>query len=382
MDQRLSTRKRKANTLFEDYVLEGKEGEFIRNLSEDITRKTNCSKKDIDDVVEALSKEFDNNENRSVGMLLKDLEKIPINGGSRKKKGGFIGGINHYGLILYLITDAMNKGTEEVIKASIEILRKGVQVLELLSNKDGCAEMFLYELLGKKIFDFFKFYLLGFLSLELVQQNPLTVLNKSLEVFFLLMKHSTQGIGMTMTSIAGYLIYHYSKYYGSKLKDSSNEKLKEITEVLNDISELESDRVVEIVNTKAVNLKEKLVKFNASLEEDPATREELMMKIGLGVTGQHLKDVQDKIKEFDTTMTQEELKEKLEELAMPVAEQVDEPVPERSPEAVVEAVDEAVDEAVNEAVVGGKRKRKTNKKRSKKISKSKKTTRKNRKGKK
>lgn len=374
MDQRLSTRKRKANTFFEEYVLEGKEGEFIRNLSEDITRKTNCSKKEIDDVVEALSKEFDNNETRSVDMLLKDLEKIPINGGSRKKKGGFIGGINHYGLILYLIADAMNNGTEEVIKASIELLRKGVQVLELLSNKDGCAEMFLRELLGKKILDFFKFYLVGFLSLELVQQNPLTVLNKLLELFVLLMKHSTQGIGITMTTIVGYLIYHYSGYYGSKLKDSSNEKLKEITEVLNDISELDSDRVVEIVNTKAVNLKEKLVKFNASLNEDPATHEELMKKIGLGVTGQHLKDVQDKIKEFDTTMTQEELIAKLEELeqvAIPFAEPVNEQDPEQAPEQVDEPF-----------VEGGKRKRKTNKKRSKKISKTKKTTRKNRKGKK
>ena len=343
-----------------------------------------CDYSQVKGVVDELSETFANLKVKDKAALLDELDDLSgtfadlgINK-RRKMNGGGIS-ISGTGLILYLIKDAMEVGIKEVKDASFDILSKGLIILEqtanLVSNNNGCAEQFLYQLLGDRLMAFFKFYLLGVFSQEAIQQNPLIILNKLLELFIFLVNHSQHGIGITLTTTCGYLIYHYSSYYGKTLKDNADTSLNSISNILTEISEADSEKVVENVNSKAMELTKKLKAYNESINKESATHKDLMRKIGLGLTGQHLKDIEYKIKDITSVMTQEQLKTKLEELDdLPEPEQV--PVPETVPE--------TVPVSVFDGLTGGKRKgkRKTKKNASKKSNKLKKNARKSRKVKK
>ena len=51
-------RKRTRSSKFDDYILEGKEGDFVANLRQRIEKKHSCDKAEIDDVINELASEF------------------------------------------------------------------------------------------------------------------------------------------------------------------------------------------------------------------------------------------------------------------------------------------------------------------------------------
>ena len=246
-------RKRKISSKFDDYILEGKEGDFVANLRQNIEKNPSCNKYELDKVLQDLDNEFQNLELKDDNTLIAELKNLSISGGSKKMKGGFTG-LSSYALILYLIGDAIKEGAEKTKEMAIDVLQKGVQLLELLSNKDGCAEQFLYQLLGKKLMDFFKFYLLGLLSMEAVKSNPLILLNQLTTLLPLIAKYGTKGIGMTMVTGVGYLIYHFVNHYSVPLGDGATKKVEELNKLLTTIHGATSEDVVVKVETKVNDL--------------------------------------------------------------------------------------------------------------------------------
>ena len=307
-------RKRKISSKFDDYILEGKEGDFVANLRQNIEKNPSCNKYELDKVLQDLDNEFQNLELKDDNTLIAELKNLSISGGSKKMKGGFTG-LSSYALILYLIGDAIKEGAEKTKEMAIDVLQKGVQLLELLSNKDGCAEQFLYQLLGKKLMDFFKFYLLGLMSMEAVKSNPLILLNQLTALLPLVAEYATKGVGMTIVSIIGFLIYHFVDHYKDKLTKGGKDKLKIFDEALTAIHEATSEEVVGTVESKVGKLKtaaEKLHKeLTSSMTEEG--RNEFMEEIGNNLTEKQrfLDNANDYVGNINETMNMEELHKKI-----------------------------------------------------------------------
>lgn len=307
-------RKRTLPSKFDDYILEGKEGEFVANLRQRIENKPSCDKAEIDDVINELAGEFQKLEMKDDNTLIAELKNLSLSGGSKKMKGGFTG-ISSYALILYLIADAIKQGTEKTKDIAIEVLQKGVQLLEFLSNKDGCAEQFLYQLLGKKLMDFFKFYLLGLMSMEAVKSNPLILLNQLTALLPLVAEYGTKGLGMTIVTSVGYLIYHFVNHYKDKLTGGVNEKLEKMNKVLTSIHEAKSEEVVEKVESKVSELKTAVEELHneltSSMSEEDRTK--FMKEIGNNLTEEQrfLEEAKTRVRNFENTMTIDELHKKM-----------------------------------------------------------------------
>lgn len=307
-------RKRTLPSKFDDYILEGKEGEFVANLKRNIENKHSCDKAEIDTVMNELANEFQKLESKDDATLIDELKNLSINGGGKKMKGGFTG-VSSYALILYLVADAMKQSVEKTKDIAMDVLQKGVQLLELLSNKDGCAEQFLYELFGKKMMDFFKFYLIGVLSTEAVKSNPLVLLKQLTTLLPLIAKYGTKGIGMTIVTSVGYLIYHFVNHYKDKLTGGVNEKLKELNNILTSIHEANSEDVVEKVESKVGELKTAAENLHNELTRNMTKEEQqnFMKKISENLTEEQrfLEEAQNSVREFENVMTIEELHNKL-----------------------------------------------------------------------
>lgn len=304
-------RKRAIPSKFDDYILEGKEGDFVKNLRQRIENKPSCDKAEIDDVINELASEFQKLETKDDNTLIAELKNLSLSGGSKKMKGGFTG-ISSYALILYLIADAMKQSIEKTKEIAIDVLQKGVQLLEFLSNKDGCAEQFLYQLLGKKLMDFFKFYLLGLMSMEAVKQNPLILLEKLAMLLPLFAKYGTKGIGMTMVTGVGYLIYHFVNHYSVPLGDGATKKVEELNKLLTSIHEATSEDVVVKVETKVNDLikdvNDKHAELTAEMTEE--NKRDFMKQLGNNLT-EEITNLKNLVGEFDDTMTMEQLREKI-----------------------------------------------------------------------
>ena len=306
-------RKRKPSSKFDDYILQGKEGDFVANLRQNIENNPSCDKAKIDEVINELASEFQKLETKDDNTLIAELKNLSLNGGGKKMKGGFTG-VSSYALILYLIADAMKQSVEKTKEIAIDVLQKGVQLLELLSNKDGCAEQFLYQLLGKKLMDFFKFYLLGLMSLEAVKSNPLILLNQLTTLLPLIAKYGTKGIGMTIVTSVGYLVYHFVNHYKDKLTGNVKDKLDKLNIVLTSIHEAKYEEVVEKVESKVGDMKtaaEELHKELTTMTKEDQSK--FMEEIGNNLTEEvrFIEEAKNHVNDFENTMTIDELHKKL-----------------------------------------------------------------------
>ena len=297
-------------------------------LRELLDKMPSCDKADVDEVLQDLNDNFQKLElelkyNDKVPMVYTkslldsldaELAKLSLKGG-KKMKGGMIAGINAPTLLLYLIADAMKQSIEKTRDLAVDVLQKGVQLLELFSNKQGCGEQFLYQLLGKKLMDFFKFYLLGLMSMEAVKSNPLILLNQLTALLPLVAEYATKGVGMTIVSIIGFLIYHFVDHYKDKLTKGGKDKLKIFDEALTAIHEATSEEVVGTVESKVGKLKtaaEKLHKeLTSSMTEEG--RNEFMEEIGNNLTEKQrfLDNANDYVGNINETMNMEELHKKI-----------------------------------------------------------------------
>jgi hypothetical protein len=326
-------RKRTLPSKFDDYILEGKEGDFVKNLRQSIENKPSCDQAKIDKVVTELASEFQNLEteddknpnvdtesllkslDEELKLLDKELNNLSISGGSKKMKGGMLAGFNPTVLISYLIADAMKQGFENTKKIVDDILQKGLQLLEFLSNKNRCAEQFLYHFLGKKMIDFFKFYLLGQMSLEAVKSNPLILLKQLTALLPLVAEYGTKGVGMTIVAAIGYLIYHFVNHYSNILNINLEEKLKKLNNVLTTIHEATPGEVVETVESQVNELKKAAKElhneFTSNMTKEK--QQELMTEIGKNLTEkqQFLDNAKDYVSNINETMNMEELHKKI-----------------------------------------------------------------------
>ena len=288
---------------------------LTRNQLRELLDKMPCYTAEIDYVINKLDSEFQELEKKDDNTLIAELKNLSLSGGSKKMKGGMLAGINPTALILYLIADAMSKGVEKTKEIAIVVLQKGVQLLEFLSNKDGCAEQFLYQLLGKKLMDFFKFYLLGLMSMEAVKSNPLILLNQLTTLLPLVAEYGTKGLGMTIVTSVGYLIYHFVNHYKDKLTGGVNEKLENINKVLTSIHKAESEDVVEKVKSKVSELKTAAEELHKELTSNMTEKDqnEFMDKIGKNLTEEQdfLEEAKSRVRNFENTMTIDELHNKM-----------------------------------------------------------------------
>lgn len=96
----------------------------------------------------------------------------------------------------------------EVIK---RILDNCVKILNILSNKEGCLEMMLKELIGKRLSSFINSYIIGEIVLK---ADPSIVLHTLRECLVFLLPYVNSIFGVLITSIFGYLFAIYSMHYG------------------------------------------------------------------------------------------------------------------------------------------------------------------------
>jgi len=96
----------------------------------------------------------------------------------------------------------------EVIK---RILDNCVKILNILSNNEGCLEMMLKELIGKRLSSFINYYIIGEIVLK---QDPSIVLHTLRECLVFLLPYVKSTFGFLITSIFGYLFSIYSLHYG------------------------------------------------------------------------------------------------------------------------------------------------------------------------
>lgn len=300
-------------------LLKGMETEFIDQISSCDVKEQTSVMDNLTKSIDKIKEGFDENPMTYTQSLLdsldEELNNLSISGGSKKMKGGMLAGINPTVLILYLIADAMSQGVEKTKEIAIRVLQKGVQLLEFLSNKDGCTEQFLYHFLGKKMIDFFKFYLLGQMSLEAVKSNPLILLNQLTALLPLVAEYGTKGVGMTIVAAIGYLIYHFVNYYKDKITGDVKDKLENINKVLTPIYEAKSEDVVEIVKSKVSELKtvakELHNEFTSNMTKEK--QQEFMDKIGKNLTEKQrfLEKAEQFVSNFENTMTIDELHKKM-----------------------------------------------------------------------
>ena len=298
--------------------------ELLNNMKKEfIDQISSCDVNERTFVMDNLTKSiaeiengFDENPMTYTQSLLDSLDeefkKMSIKGGGKRMKGGMIAAINPLALISYLIADAMKQGFENTKEIVDDVLQKGLQLLEFLSNKNGCAEQLLYQFLGKKMMDFFKFYLVGVLSTEAVKQNPLILLEKLAMLLPLFAKYGTKGIGMTMVTGVGYLIYHFVNHYSVPLGDGATKKVEELNKLLTTIHEATSEDVVVKVETKVNDLikdvNDKHAELTAEMTEE--NKRDFMKQLGNNLT-EEITNLKNLVGEFDDTMTMEQLREKI-----------------------------------------------------------------------
>lgn len=292
----MSKRTRRPPSRFDDYILE----KVTRRNSSCNLENVNQHRRNVDDLISDLDNldlgrnntieddlidQLENMEIKAMDIKVDDLisnKKARIGG----QKGGAITGMNATGLIMYLIADAMKEGATYTYEQITKLLDGGLKVLKFFSNKDGCTELILREMLGTKVMAIIKFYFIGSMASE---ANPLIIINAFANLLPKLLPYVTKGISASFVSAIGYLVYHFANHYGNALSKNAKGKLNNLKSTLDALEQAKSEDVVEKVISTSENMVNKTKEVVAELQkETPILSEEkkkdIMEKIKNGLT--------------------------------------------------------------------------------------------------
>lgn len=256
----------------------------------------------INDKVNAMDKKVTDMDN-----VFEFTSKKPRIGG---QKGGFVVGMNATALIMYLIKDAIKQGAIDTYEQLRKLLVLGLNVLEFLSNKDGCAELVIREMLGRQVMIVLQFFLLGQMVTAI---DPMKIITILADLLPKLLPYVTKGISAGFFSAIGYLVYHFVNHYGTKLSNNAKGKVESLKNTLDALEEATSKDVVETIISKSQDMVEKTNELITELNKETPVHTEEEGKEFM----EHIKNSLTAIPEvrqgeFDDTMTIEELRASLE----------------------------------------------------------------------
>lgn len=307
-------RSRQAPKYLDDYIVQ-KITRRNKSCDIDTVRK---HRQDVDNLVNTLENLDLNSgekdliaglENMDIGDMDRKVNELVSNKKARigGQKGGSFMGMNASALMMYLMADALKQGAKYGYKQINNLLEVGLKVMEFLSNKDGCAELVIREMLGTKIMAVLQFYFIG----EMVNEvNPIDVIVKLANLLPQLLPYVTKGISVGFVSAVGYLVYHFANHYGNKLSETTQSKLNTLKSALDELEKAKSEDVVKTVISKSEEMVNKTKEVVDELKKKtPVLNEEERSDIMNKIQDELTAIPENRTGEIDDTMTMDQLRE-------------------------------------------------------------------------
>ena len=315
--EQLPPRSRRAPKYLDDYILQ----KITRRNKSCNLDEVKTHRRNMDDLINALEDLDLDRHNTSEDELINQLKDMDIGDMDNKvdelrsvkkariggQKGGAIMGMNAAGLIMYLIADAIKEGANIAYNKMIQLLSVGLKVLEFLSNKEGCAELVVREMLGKQLMVIIQFFVIGSMVQEV---NPMKIIIVLAELLPKLLPYVTKGISGGFVSAIGYLVYHFVNHYGNALSENAKGKLNNLKNTLDALEQAKSEDVVEKVISTSKDMVNKTKEVVAELKkETPLLTEEEKMDIMEKIRKELTAIPENRTGEIEDVLTMDQLRE-------------------------------------------------------------------------
>ena len=203
------------------------------------------------------------------------------------------------------------------------VLKKGVELLQFVSNKENCLEQFLTYLVGDNIKKLIEYYIIGTIAMS---TDPIEIVKKFIDIIVLIKPTIIPLIGGTISIITGKYISAITKYYGEKAQDDAKNKAIELQTKLNEFVNMSDEETVGSINNAANELHKTFIDTLGSIPiMDEQEKKEFMNEVEAGLI-QEQEDLRTKVGELHKALSVKERykmrqQQKINEAAMQVEEQ-------------------------------------------------------------